>query len=52
VKYEEVYLNDYQNVSEARSGLKHYFQFYNHERYHQSLDYKTPIAVYRSHHGE
>jgi putative transposase len=48
VKYEEVYLKDYQTVSEARSSLKQYFQFYNHERYHQSLDYKTPVAVYRS----
>jgi putative transposase len=51
VKYEEVYLKDYQTVSEARSGLTHYFQFYNHERYHQSLDYKTPFAVYRSKHS-
>jgi putative transposase len=50
VKYEEIYLKDYQTVSEARSQLKHYFQFYNHERYHQSLDYQTPVAVYRSDH--
>lgn len=50
VKYEEVYLKEYQTVSEARYGLKHYFQFYNHERYHQSLNYKTPSAVYRSDH--
>jgi putative transposase len=48
VKYEEVYLKDYQTVSDARQNLKQYFQFYNHERYHQSLDYQTPIAVYRS----
>lgn len=48
VKYEEVYLKDYQTVSEARDGLNQYFRFYNHERYHQSLDYKTPFAVYRS----
>lgn len=52
VKYEEVYLKDYQTISEARSNLRQYFQFYNHERYHQSLDYKTPVAVYRSHHVE
>jgi putative transposase len=51
VKYEEVYLKDYQTVSEARRGLANYFQFYNHERYHQSLDYKTPFAVYRSDHS-
>lgn len=50
VKYEEVYLKDYQTVSEAISNLKQYFQFYKHERYHQSLNYKTPIAVYRSNH--
>lgn len=48
VKYEEVYLKDYQTVAEARNGLTEYFQFYNYERYHQSLDYKTPFAVYRS----
>jgi putative transposase len=52
VKYEEVYLKDYQTVSEARSSLKQYFQFYNHERYHQSLDYKTPFAVYRTYHTQ
>ncbi len=50
VKYEEVYLKDYQTVSEARKGLVAYFQFYNYERYHQSLDYKTPFTVYRSDH--
>lgn len=47
VKYEEVYLKDYQNVLEARHGMKGYFEFYNTERVHQSLDYKTPAAVYR-----
>jgi len=51
VKYEEVYLKDYQTVSEARSGLKQSFQFYNHERYHQSLNYQTPFTVYRSEHS-
>ncbi len=47
VKYEEVYLKDYGNVTEARQGLKDYFEFYNRERLHQSLGYKTPEAVYR-----
>jgi putative transposase len=51
VKYEEVYLKDYQTVSEARNGLKDYFQFYNYERYHQSLGYKTPFSVYRHDHS-
>lgn len=46
VKYEEVYLNDYQSVREARSGLGSYFQFYNMDRLHQSLGYKTPHEVH------
>jgi len=45
-KYEEVYLKDYQLVSEARTGIEKYFQFYNYERLHQSLDYQTPAAIY------
>lgn len=47
VKYEEVYLKDYRNVSQAREGLSDYFEFYNRERLHQSLGYKTPETVYR-----
>ena len=46
VKYEEVYLHDYQTVAEAVCGLDRYFAFYNHERPHQSLDYRTPAEVY------
>ncbi len=48
MKYEEVYLKDYQTVTEARDGLTSYFRFYNYKRYHQSLDYRTPFFVYRS----
>ncbi len=47
VKYEEVYLKDYEEVQEAREGLGRYFAFYNEQRYHQSLDYRTPAAVYQ-----
>lgn len=47
VKYEEVYLHDYQTVGEARQGLARYFGFYNEERLHQALGYLTPVAVYR-----
>ena len=47
VKYEEVYLKDYQLVSEARAGIASYFQFYNYQRLHQSLDYRTPAAIYQ-----
>ena len=46
VKYENVYLNDYQDIPEARYGLKNYFEFYNNERFHQALEYKTPWQVY------
>jgi putative transposase len=46
LKYEEVYLKDYASVAEARAGIAGYFQFYNHERLHQSLDYRTPAAIY------
>ena len=46
VKYEYVYLQDIQTVAEARSGLREFFDFYNHERFHQSLDYRTPAQVY------
>lgn len=46
VKYEEVYLRDYGGVGEAVKGLGAYFRFYNHERPHQALGYRTPAAVY------
>jgi len=46
VKYEEVYLNDYQTVREAKEGISRYLAFYNQERPHQSLDYRTPGEVY------
>ena len=46
VKYENVYLNNYQNIPESRNGLEKYFEFYNRERFHQALDYKTPWDIY------
>jgi putative transposase len=48
IKYEEVYLNDYEDAGEAITGLRRYFQFYNRERSHQALGYQTPEAVYFS----
>jgi putative transposase len=48
VKYECVYLNEFQNFLDAKEQLKNYFNFYNHERPHQSLNYKMPAQVYRS----
>ena len=46
VKYEEVYLSDYEDMGAAKEGLVLYFRFYNEERIHQSLGYATPAAVY------
>ena len=46
VKYENVYLNVYENGLSLFSGLKAYFDFYNNERLHQSLDYQTPQNKY------
>lgn len=46
LKYEDIYLKDYQSLSDLRDGLKNYFEFYNNRRGHQSLGYKTPAEVY------
>ena len=46
VKYEEIYLKGYSNGLEAERNLAQYFRFYNDERPHQSLGYKTPAAIY------
>ena len=42
VKYEEVYLNEYESAVEAWQRLARYFEYYNFDRPHQSLDYATP----------
>ena len=47
VKYEDIYLHGYEGVAELERGLGHYFAFYNEERLHQALDYRTPGSVYR-----
>jgi putative transposase len=56
VKYEEVYLHGYESVREAQNSLARYFHFYNTERLHQSLGYRTPYEVYfgtgEERHGE
>lgn len=46
VKYEEVYLQEYETQREAQRGLRRYFPFYNETRPHQALGYRTPDAVY------
>src|SRR5262249_48554197 len=47
VKYEDVYIKDYETVDDSMRNLKRYFKFYNRERPHQSLGYKTPEQVYK-----
>lgn len=51
VKYEEVYLKQHSNMPDLLMGLTQYFQFYNQERWHQALDYKTPDKVYKTARG-
>jgi len=46
VKYEDIYLKGYETMSQVQAGLKRYFLFYNNERYHESLSYKTPQQVH------
>ena len=46
VKYENIYINSYQNISDLRSGLEKYFDFYNNHRIHSKLDNRTPNEVY------
>ena len=47
VKYEDIYLKGYETLAEATTGLNQYFEFYNKERFHQSLDYSTPQKIYQ-----
>jgi putative transposase len=51
VKYEEIYLKAYQDGIQAEAELRNYFAFYSCERPHQSLDYRTPWAVYQDGRG-
>lgn len=50
VKYEEIYLHNYETGWEAEEHLTNYFGFYCHERIHQSLGYRTPAEVYHNRH--
>jgi len=46
VKYEDIYLKEYATVPALHTGLTEYFTFYNHERPHQSLEYRVPAKVF------
>ncbi|GMO36086.1 MAG: hypothetical protein Ta2B_16180 [Termitinemataceae bacterium] len=46
LKYEDIYLNRYESVSDLKKGLIKYFEFYNTKRFHQSLDYSVPDDIY------
>ena len=46
VKYEDSYPTGYLTLTDARQGLTRYFAFYNEERLHQALKYRTPAEVH------
>jgi putative transposase len=46
IKYEDIYLNSYQTIKEARNGIKDYIEIYNKERLHSSIEYLTPNEAY------
>ena len=48
LKYEEVYLHAYASVAEAKAGIGSWLGFYNRERQHQSLGYRTPRQTYET----
>jgi len=45
-KVERIYLNEYNSMNELKVDVKNYINFYNHQRFHQTLDYKKPMEVY------
>jgi len=48
LKYEDIHIKSYENMMELRNGISKYFNFYNTERFHQSLEYQTPDMMYES----
>ena len=49
LKYEEIYLNAYDDLAQARTAIESYMDFFNHRRQHQALGYQTPDAIYAGH---
>ena len=52
LKYEDLYLHNYPDTPALRDGMTKYLEFYNHRRYHQALNYRTPADVYFHRHSE
>jgi len=48
LKYEDIYLKSYETMSELKIGIRRFIDFYNTERFHQSLGYQTPDDMYES----
>lgn len=46
-KYENIYLNEYKSVKALKTGISAYINFYNHRRFHQTLNYQKPMEVYK-----
>lgn len=45
-KYENIYLQEYQTIRELKNGVNEYVEFYNHKRFHQTLQYEKPMNMY------
>jgi len=45
-KYENIYIQEYDDIMSLKSGVADYIEFYNNKRFHQSLNYKKPMKVY------
>lgn len=46
LKYENIYITDYQSIKELKQGISSYIHFYNHSRFHSALGYNKPMNVY------
>ena len=47
LKYEEIYIQEYENVKELKKSIKNFIDFYNNKRFHSSLGYDKPMNVYK-----
>lgn len=52
LKYEEVYLRDYNSLEDARQHIAAFIEYYNLSRLHQALGYLTPHQIYNIHHQQ